>query len=50
MILVVNKWDLVPEEYKKKAMKYMDKQLEKSLAQVRGVYLHCMSAKAEGDS
>ncbi|KAL4455326.1 hypothetical protein ABPG74_012478 [Tetrahymena malaccensis] len=49
LILVVNKWDLVPEEYKKKALRYMNNQLEKHLAQVRGVYLHCMSAKNNGN-
>ncbi|EGR28132.1 hypothetical protein IMG5_182690 [Ichthyophthirius multifiliis] len=49
VILCVNKWDLVPEEYKKKAVRFMQKQLEKNLGQVKGVNLMCFSAEKEDD-
>lgn len=41
MILVINKWDLVPEEYKKKVIKYMERQLKNSLGVMNGIKLFC---------
>ena len=31
IVIAANKWDLVADKYKKKAVRYMDKQLEKGL-------------------
>jgi predicted GTPase len=31
VVIVANKWDLVDDKYKKKAIKWMEKQLEKGL-------------------
>ncbi|KRX11106.1 P-loop containing nucleoside triphosphate hydrolase [Pseudocohnilembus persalinus] len=45
LIVLVNKWDLVPAEYKKKAIRYMEKQLESKLSQVTGAPFICVSAK-----
>ncbi len=45
MILVVNKWDLVPQDYKKKVVKYMENQISKKLSEVSGIKLFCISAK-----
>lgn len=45
MIFVVNKWDLIPDQYKKKAIKYMEKQLQTKLGEVKDAKLICISAK-----
>lgn len=31
VVIVANKWDLIDDKYKKKAVKWMEKQLEKGL-------------------
>ena len=44
LILVVNKWDLVVEEWKDKAAKYMMKQVSNGLGIVKKVPLHFISS------
>lgn len=44
VVLVVNKWDLVVPEWRARAMKFMRKQVEKSLGSVKSVPLHFISA------
>jgi predicted GTPase len=31
VVVIANKWDLIQDKYKKKAIKWMEKQLEKGL-------------------
>jgi GTP-binding protein len=45
VVIAANKWDLVEDKYKKKAVKWMEKQLEKHLGQAKGVPLAFVSAK-----
>jgi len=45
IIIAANKWDLVEDKYKKKAVKWMEKQLEKGLGQAKGVPIAYVSAK-----
>lgn len=45
LILAVNKWDLVPKEHRPKALKYMQKQVERSLGDIRKIPLNILSAK-----
>lgn len=45
VVIIANKWDLVDEKYKKKAVKWMDKQLEKGLGQAKGIPIAFVSAK-----
>jgi GTP-binding protein len=45
VVIIANKWDLVDEKYKKKAVKWMEKQLEKGLGQAKGIPIAFISAK-----
>ena len=45
VVIAANKWDLVEDKYKKKAVKWMEKQLEKGIGQARGVPMAFISAK-----
>ena len=45
VVILANKWDLVDEKYKKKAVKWMEKQLEKGLGQAKGIPIAFISAK-----
>lgn len=45
IVIAANKWDLVEDKYKKKAVKWMEKQLEKNLGQAKGIPLAFVSAK-----
>lgn len=44
VVIVANKWDLVDDKYKKKAVKWMEKQLEKGLGQAKGIPIAYVSA------
>jgi GTP-binding protein len=44
LILVINKWDLVAKEWQVKALKYMRKQVERSLGEVKNVVMVPISA------
>jgi len=46
VVIAANKWDLVEDKFKKKAVKWMEKQLEKGLGQAKGVPLAYVSAKS----
>jgi len=43
--MVVNKWDLFPKELRKKAIKYMEKQLATKFSLLKDIKLFCVSAK-----
>ena len=45
LVLAANKWDLVEDKYKKKAVKFMQKQVERGLGQSKNVPLAYISAK-----
>lgn len=45
IILLINKWDLVQNEYKSKASKFMKKQVERALNEVKDVPMMYISAK-----
>jgi len=45
VVIIANKWDLVDDRYKKKAVRWMEKQLEKGLGQAKGVPIAFVSAK-----
>jgi GTPase len=45
VVVVANKWDMVQDKFKKKAVKWMDKQLEKGLGQAKGIPIAYISAK-----
>ena len=45
VVVVANKWDLVDDKYKKKAVKWMEKQLEKGLGQAKGIPISFISSK-----
>ena len=45
VVVVANKWDLIEDKYKKKAVKWMEKQLEKGLGQAKGIPITFVSAK-----
>lgn len=46
VVIVANKWDLVDDKFKKKAVKWMDKQLERGLGQAKGIPICYVSAKS----
>ncbi len=45
IVVAANKWDLIEDKYKKKAVKWMEKQIEKGLGNAKGVPLAFVSAK-----
>jgi GTP-binding protein len=45
IVIAANKWDLIEDKYKKKAVKWMEKQLEKGLGQAKRVPIAYVSAK-----
>lgn len=45
VVVCANKWDLVEDKWKKRAVKWMEKQLEKGLGLAKGVPLAFISAK-----
>jgi len=45
LVVVANKWDIVADKYKRKAMMWMQKQLEKKFRQAKGVPIAFVSAK-----
>jgi GTPase len=45
IVIVGNKWDLIEDKYKRKATKWMDKQLEKGLGQAKAIPITYVSAK-----
>jgi len=45
VVVIANKWDMVGDAYKKKAIKWMEKQLEKGLGQAKGIPIAYVSAK-----
>lgn len=45
LVIVANKWDLVDDKHKKKATKWMQKQLERGLGQAKGIPIAFISAK-----
>lgn len=46
VVIVANKWDLVDDKFKKKAVKWMDKQLERGMGQAKGIPIAYVSAKS----
>lgn len=44
VVIVANKWDLVDDKFKKKAVTWMEKQLAKGLGQSKGIPLSFVSA------
>jgi len=46
VVVIANKWDLVDDKFKKKAVKWMEKQLEKGLGQAKGIPIAFVSAKS----
>ena len=45
VVVLANKWDLIDDKYKKKAVKWMEKQLEKGMGQAKGIPIAYISAK-----
>lgn len=45
LVIVANRWDLVEDKYKKKAVQWMEKQLERGLGQAKGIPIAFVSAK-----
>jgi GTP-binding protein len=45
VVIIANKWDLIDDKYKKKAVKWMEKQLEKGLGIAKGIPIAYVSAK-----
>lgn len=45
LVIVGNKWDLIEDRYKKKAVQWMNKQLEKGLGQAKAIPMTFVSAK-----
>ena len=45
VVIIGNKWDLIEDKYKKKAVQWMQKQLEKGLGQAKGIPIAFVSAK-----
>ena len=45
VVILANKWDLVDDKYKKKAVQWMEKQLERGLGQAKGIPIAFISAK-----
>ena len=45
LVVAANKWDLVADKYKRKAVKWMNKQLEKHFRQAKGIPIAFISAK-----
>ena len=45
VVILANKWDLIDDKYKKKAVKWMEKQLEKGIGQSKGIPIAFISAK-----
>jgi len=46
VVVIANKWDLIDDKFKKKAVKWMEKQLEKGLGQAKGIPIAFVSAKS----
>jgi GTP-binding protein len=45
VVVCANKWDLVDDKWKKRAVTWMNKQLEKGLGTAKGVPLAFISSK-----
>lgn len=45
VVIIANKWDQIDDKYKKKAVRWMEKQLEKGLGQAKGIPIAFVSAK-----
>mmetsp|Transcript_1048 Transcript_1048/g.1928 ORF Transcript_1048/g.1928 Transcript_1048/m.1928 type:complete len:106 (+) Transcript_1048:1563-1880(+) len=45
VVIIANKWDLVDDKFKKKALRWMEKQLERGLGQAKGIPIAYVSAK-----
>lgn len=45
VVIVANKWDAVPDKYRAKAVKWMQKQIERGLGQAKGIPIAFISAK-----
>ena len=45
LVIFANRWDLVEDKYKKKAVQWMEKQLERGLGQAKGIPIAFVSAK-----
>lgn len=45
LVVAANKWDLVADKYKRRAVKWMSKQLEKHFRQAKGIPISFVSAK-----
>lgn len=45
VVVVANKWDLVEDKFKKKAVKWMEKQLERGMGQAKGIPIAFVSAE-----
>lgn len=45
LVIAANKWDIVADKYKRKAVMWMNKQLEKRFRQAKGIPLTFVSAK-----
>lgn len=45
LVIIANKWDLVDDRYKKKAVQWMEKQLARGLGQAKGIPIAFVSAK-----
>lgn len=46
VVVVANKWDLIDDKYKKKAVAWMEKQLGKGIGTAKGIPMSFISAKA----
>ena len=46
LVIIANKWDLMDDKYKKKAVDWMEKQLARGLGQAKGIPMSFVSAKA----
>jgi len=44
LVIVANKWDLIDDKYKKKAVSWMEKQLARGLGQAKGIPITFVSA------
>lgn len=45
LVIIANRWDLIEEKYRKKAVLWMEKQLERGLGQAKGIPITFVSAK-----
>jgi GTP-binding protein len=46
VVVVANKWDLIDDKYKKKAVSWMEKQLSRGVGTAKGIPMSFISAKA----